>query len=79
MEVTRSQGAVVVLIVGQLGLQRPMLSVSTNVASSNPAQARFDLWRLTPLSTIFQLYRGGDQVCQCLAAGRCFFSGFFHQ
>jgi len=62
----RSQGAVVVVIVGQLGLQLPMLSVSitTNVASSNPAQARFDLWRLAPLSTIFQLYRGGDQVCQ---------------
>ena len=52
------------------------VSITTNVASSNPAQARFDLWRLTPLSTIFQLYRGGDQACQSLAAGRCFFLRF---
>jgi hypothetical protein len=22
----------------------------------------FDLWRLTPLSTIFQLYRGGKKI-----------------
>jgi hypothetical protein len=28
------------------------VSITTNVGSSNPAQVRFDLWRLVPLSTI---------------------------
>jgi hypothetical protein len=36
------------------------VSCANGLKSSNSLWFRFGLWRLTPLSTIFQLYRGGQ-------------------
>jgi hypothetical protein len=53
----QKKGGFMVVIVWYLDLQLPVQSVPiTKVVSLN----WFGLWYLTPLSTIFQLYRGGQ-------------------